>query len=75
MTRKYLEELVFELLSNKLSLDFFIGVPKNKLSNIAFLYEDKKENKTSVEYNGFNNPEHKISFIIMKIGKLLRFFL
>jgi hypothetical protein len=73
MTRKHLEELVFELLSKKLSLDFFIGTPK--LSNIAFLYEDKKENKTSVKYNAFNNPEHKISFIIMKIGRLLRLLL
>jgi CubicO group peptidase (beta-lactamase class C family) len=61
-TKKSLGELVFELLSNKLSLDFFIGTPKNKLSNIAFLYEDKKENKTSAEYNAFNNPEHEINF-------------
>ena len=61
-TKKSLGELVFELLTKKLSLDFFIGTPKNKLSNIAFLYEDKKENKTSAEYNAFNNPEHEISF-------------
>jgi len=61
-TKKSLGELVFELLSNKLNLDFFIGTPKNKLSNIAFLYEDKKENKILAEYNAFNNPEHEINF-------------
>ena len=49
-------------MSNKLGLDFFIGVPKNKLSNIAFLYEDSKESKISVEFNAFNNPEHEINF-------------
>jgi CubicO group peptidase (beta-lactamase class C family) len=61
-TKKNLGELVFELLSNKLRLDFFIGTPKNKLSNIAFLYEDKKEIQISDEFNAFNNPQHEISF-------------
>ena len=42
--------------------DFFIGTPKNKLSNIAFLYEDRKESKISAEFNAFNNPEHEINF-------------
>jgi CubicO group peptidase (beta-lactamase class C family) len=62
ITKKSLGELVFELLSNKLELDFYIGTPKNKLSNIAFLYEDKKESKTSSEFTAFNNPEHEINF-------------
>ena len=61
-TKKSLGELVFKLLSNKLELDFYIGTPKNKLSNIAFLYEDKKKSKTSAEFNAFNNPEHEINF-------------
>jgi CubicO group peptidase (beta-lactamase class C family) len=50
------------LLSKKLGLDFFIGTPKNQLSNIAFLYEDKKESKFSSEFNAFNNPGHEINF-------------
>jgi len=62
ITKKSLGELVTELLSKKLGLDFFIGTPKNKLSNIAFLYEDKIENKISAEFNAFNNPEHEINF-------------
>jgi CubicO group peptidase (beta-lactamase class C family) len=61
-TKKSLGELVFELLSSKLKLDFFIGTPKNQLSNIAFLYEDKIETKISSEFNAFNNPEHEINF-------------
>jgi CubicO group peptidase (beta-lactamase class C family) len=61
-TKKSLGELVSELLSKKLELDFFIGVPKNKLSNIAFLYQDKSENKTSLEFDAFNNPEHELDF-------------
>jgi len=61
-TKKTLGELVSELLSKKIGLDFFIGTPKNQLSNIAFLYEDKKETKISSEFNAFNNPEHEINF-------------
>jgi CubicO group peptidase (beta-lactamase class C family) len=61
-TKKSLGELVSELLSKKLRLDFFIGTPKNQLSNIAFLYKDKTENKLSSEFNAFNNPEHEINF-------------
>jgi CubicO group peptidase (beta-lactamase class C family) len=37
-------------------------MPKNQLSNIAFLYEDKIETKISSEFNAFNNPEHEINF-------------
>ena len=62
ITKKTLGELVSELLSKKLELDFFIGTPKNQLSNIAFLYEDKIESKISSKFNAFNNPEHKINF-------------
>jgi CubicO group peptidase (beta-lactamase class C family) len=61
-TKKSLGELVFELLSSKLKLDFFIGTPKNQLSNIALLYQDKTENKIFPEFNAFNNPEHEINF-------------
>jgi CubicO group peptidase (beta-lactamase class C family) len=61
-TKKSLGQLVTELLSKKLGLDFFIGTPKNKLSNIAFLYEDKIESKISTEFNAFNNPQHEINF-------------
>jgi CubicO group peptidase (beta-lactamase class C family) len=61
-TKKSLGELVSELLSKKIDLDFFIGTPKSQLSNIAFLYEDKKESKISPEFNAFNNPEHEINF-------------
>ena len=42
-TKKSLGEITSELLSKKLDLDFFIGTPRNKLSNVAFLYEDKNE--------------------------------
>ncbi len=62
ITKKSLGELSSELLSKKLSLDFFIGTPKNQLSNIAFLYEDKTETKISLKFNAFNNPEHEINF-------------
>ena len=62
ITKKSLGELVSELLSKKLGLDFFIRTPKNQLSNIAFLYREKNEVKTSNEFNAFNNPEHEISF-------------
>jgi CubicO group peptidase (beta-lactamase class C family) len=61
-TKKSLGELTSELLSKKLQLDFFIGAPKNKLSNIAFLYQNKNESKISAEFNAFNNPEHEINF-------------
>ena len=61
-TKKTLGELVSELLSKKIGLDFFIGTPKNQLSNIAFLYEDKTETKISSEFNAFNNPQHDINF-------------
>ena len=62
ITKKSLGELTSELLSKKIGLDFFIGTPKNQLSNIAFLYEDKIENKISSEFNAFNNPKHEINF-------------
>ena len=61
-TKKSLGQLVTELLSKKLGLDFFIGTPKNKLSDIAFLYEDKIQSKISAEFNAFNNPRHEINF-------------
>jgi len=60
-TKKSLGELVSELISKKLMLDFFIGTPKNQLSNIALLYEDKTESKKEYEFNAFNNPEHEIN--------------
>jgi CubicO group peptidase (beta-lactamase class C family) len=62
ITKKSLGELVFELLSKKLKVDFFIGTPKDQLSNIASLYEDKTERKILSEFNAFNNPEHEINF-------------
>jgi len=61
-TKRSIGELVSALLSDKLKLDFFIGIPKNKFPNIAFLYEGKVENKTCSEFNAFNNPEIEISF-------------
>ena len=61
-TKKSLGELVLELLSKKLKVDFFIGAQKNQLSNIATLYEDKKKSKIVSEINAFNNPEHEINF-------------
>jgi CubicO group peptidase (beta-lactamase class C family) len=61
-TKKSVGELTSELLSKKLGLNFFIGTPKNELSNIAFLYEDKIESKIPSEFNAFNNPELEINF-------------
>jgi CubicO group peptidase (beta-lactamase class C family) len=61
-TKKSLGKQVYELLSERFKLDFFIGTPKNQLSNIAFLYENKTESKASSEFNAFNNPEHEINF-------------
>lgn len=61
-TKKSLGTLVYELLSKKFKVDFFIGIPKSQLSNIAFLYENKTESKISSEFNAFNNPEHEINF-------------
>jgi CubicO group peptidase (beta-lactamase class C family) len=60
--KKSLGELVLELLSKKLKLDFFIGIPKDQLSNIAILYENITENKIVSELNAFNNPKHEINF-------------
>jgi CubicO group peptidase (beta-lactamase class C family) len=62
ITKKSIGELVVELLSRKLKVDFFIGTPKNQLSNIATLYEVKMENRVRSEFNAFNNPEHEINF-------------
>jgi len=62
ITTKSIGELVFELLSKKLKVDFFIGTPKDQLPNIATLYENKIENKMVSEFNAFNNPEHEINF-------------
>jgi CubicO group peptidase (beta-lactamase class C family) len=62
ITKKSLGELVSELLSKKLKLNFFIGTPKNQLSNIAFLYDQKTATKISSDFNAFNNPEHEINF-------------
>jgi len=62
ITRRSLGELVSELFSKKLGLDFFIGTPKNQLQNIAFLYEEKAKNNATSEFNTFNNPEHEINF-------------
>ncbi len=62
ITKKSIGQLVFELLSKKLKIDFFIGTPKNQLSNIATLYEVKKENEVKSEFNAFNNPAHEINF-------------
>jgi len=62
ITKKSIGELVFELLSRKLKVDFYIGTPKDELINIATLYEVKKENETISEFNAFNNPEHEINF-------------
>jgi CubicO group peptidase (beta-lactamase class C family) len=62
ITQKSLGELVSELLSRKLGLDFFIGTPENQLSNIAFLYQNTIENKILSEFNAFNNPKHEINF-------------
>ena len=62
ITTKSIGELVFELLSKKLKVDFFIGTPKDQLPNIATLYENKNENKIVSEFNAFNNPEHEINF-------------
>lgn len=62
ITTKSIGELVYELLSKKLKVDFFIGTPKDQLPNIATLYEDKIENKIVSEFNAFNNPEHEINF-------------
>ncbi len=61
-TKKSIGELISELLSKKLKVDFFIGTPKNQLSNVATLYEDKKESKIVSEFNAFNNPEHEVNF-------------
>ena len=61
-TKKSLGELVSILLSKKVGLNFFIGTPKDQLSNIALLYEDKIETKISSEFNAFNNPKHEINF-------------
>jgi CubicO group peptidase (beta-lactamase class C family) len=38
ITRRSLGELVSELFSKKLGLDFFIGTPKNQLQNIALMH-------------------------------------
>jgi hypothetical protein len=48
MTTKSTGELIFELLSKKLKVNFFIG--------------NKIKNKIVSEFNAFNNPENDINF-------------
>jgi hypothetical protein len=62
MTTKSTGELIFELLSKKFKVDFFIGTPTGQLSNIATLYKNKIKNKIVSEFKPFNNPENDINF-------------
>jgi hypothetical protein len=60
--KKSLGSLVFELLSKKLKLNFFIGTPISELPNITYLYENKIESKIVSEFNALNNPGHELNF-------------
>ena len=66
ITTKTLGEILNIYLSKKLNLDFFIGTPEKKISNIAYLYQDKISYNTSSEINAFNNPEHEVNFYNLK---------
>ena len=61
-TKKSLGQLLDEIISKKLRLDFYIGTPQDQISNIANLYQDTIEKNHSLNFNAFNNPEHDINF-------------
>ena len=61
-TKKSLGQLLNEIISKKLRLDFYIGIPQNQISNIANLYQNTIEKNNSLDFNAFNNPEHDINF-------------
>jgi len=61
-TKKSLGQLLDEIISKKLKLDFFIGTPEDQISNIAHLYQNISEKNNSSDFNAFNNPEHNINF-------------
>jgi CubicO group peptidase (beta-lactamase class C family) len=61
-TKKSLGQLLNEIISKKLGLDFYIGTPQDQISNIAYLYQNTIEKNNSLDFNAFNNPEHDINF-------------
>ena len=61
-TKKSLGQLLNEIISKKLGLDFYIGTPQDQISNIANLYQNTIEKNNSLDFNAFNNPEHDINF-------------
>jgi CubicO group peptidase (beta-lactamase class C family) len=61
-TKKSLGQLLDEIISKKLRLDFYIGTPQDQISNIANLYQDTIQKNHSLNFNAFNNPEHDINF-------------
>ena len=61
-TKKSLGQLLNEIISKKLGLDFYIGTPQDQISNIANLYQNTIEKNNSLNFNAFNNPEHDINF-------------
>jgi CubicO group peptidase (beta-lactamase class C family) len=62
ITKKSLGQLLDEIISKKLRLDFYIGTPQDQISNIANLYLNTVERNDSLDFNAFNNPEHDINF-------------
>ena len=65
-SKKTLGQILNIYLSKKLNLDFYIGTPEKKISNIAYLYQDKVTTDKYSEINAFNNPKHKINFYNQK---------
>jgi CubicO group peptidase (beta-lactamase class C family) len=61
-TKKSLGQLLDNIISKRLKLNFFIGTPENRIRNIATLYQNEIENNSSLNFSAFNNPEHDINF-------------
>jgi CubicO group peptidase (beta-lactamase class C family) len=70
ITNKTIGEFLNTYFSKKLNLNLFIGVSKDKLSNIANLYSDPLPKSEEIEFNAFNNPKHEISFYNTKAWQL-----
>jgi hypothetical protein len=69
-TKKTIGNFISEYFFKKQNLNFFVGVNKENLSNIATLYHNNPEHKKILEFNAFNNPEHEIEFYNNKICQI-----
>jgi CubicO group peptidase (beta-lactamase class C family) len=62
ITNKTIGEFLKIYFAKKFNLEIFIGVPKDKLSNIATLNCNSLIKSDKKEFDAFNNPEHEVDF-------------